>query len=69
MRVELHELRDKMAKRDEVYSRPEARNMFVSRDELRLAGERQRQWPVIVASVTVALVSVTDLILMIASKR
>ncbi|HEX3391940.1 MAG TPA: hypothetical protein VHS55_05215 [Solirubrobacteraceae bacterium] len=60
---ELHELRGQIARREEVYSRAEAQNVFVTRKELEARSSERRQWPVILASVAVAIVSVTNLIL------
>lgn len=63
MRLELHELRHGAATRDDTFSRAEARNIFVTREELKSSSLERRQWPVILASVTVAIVTVTNLIL------
>jgi hypothetical protein len=63
IQLELRELRAEMARREDVYSRAEAQNMFVTRKELDARSSERRQWPVIVASVAVAIVSVTNLII------
>lgn len=67
--AELHQLRGEMARRDDVYSRPEAQNVFVTRKELEARSSERRQWPVILASVTVALVTVVNLILSLRGGR
>jgi hypothetical protein len=66
IRLELFELRNTKAQRDEVYSRAEAQNMFVKREDLTAAATRRREWPLVFAGVVVALSSVAGLVLQLA---
>ena len=62
IRAELHELRGQIARREEVYSRPETRELFVSRADLERQGAIRRQWPLIISALAMVLIGAANLI-------
>lgn len=68
IQLELHELRREIpaalqqCMREDYYSKPEARNIFVTREELSASARTRREWPIVLASVTAAIATVVTLI-------
>lgn len=71
---EIAELRERVsAHRDDVlkatheryYTKAEAHNVFVTRDNLARAGERRLQLPIVIASVSMSIVAIANLAILI----
>jgi hypothetical protein len=75
MQHELAELRQKIPDllmrdvRENYHTRAEARNVFVTREEVQRATSERRQWPLIVSAIVVSAVAIVNLIIALRGGR
>lgn len=62
LRLEVHELRATRAPLEQVYTRDQSRNVFVTREEAQRQATVRREWPLILASLVMAAGQVATLI-------
>jgi hypothetical protein len=60
--LEIHELRRDTPQRSEVYSKAEARELFVMRSELEKRASVRREWPIILCAIAMVALSTVTLI-------